>query len=160
MFRPGSVTMNEKDNLHRIRIQHMETKEIRYAGRVWWAHWLGMTKSKISFVLDSLYPCNENIFHTTGEFCKEAVGTSGPRGAKRYCRQCEQVLGLLGQAWNLLAMTDITTTIIEQALQEWTLPHAGTDWQELPVFPVHQCGPNCDRLGGSSADGFFPSDLP
>jgi len=101
MFRPGSVTVNEKDNLHRIRIQHMETKEIRYAGRVWWAHWLGMTKSKIPFVLDSLFPCSENIFHTTGEFCKEAVGASGPCGAKRYCRQCEQVLGLLGQAWRI-----------------------------------------------------------
>ena len=51
---------------------------------------------------------------------------------------CEKVLDMLGQAWNYLAMADISLNIVHKALGKWTVePDLG--WGNLPLPPIHNC---------------------
>ena len=94
---PHRVTDAEKSNLIRIRVQHCQTKEIRYAGRHWWCLWLGMQATPMPQILDDLFPCYEHIWTATGALCKDQHPNSTPCGRLRDCNMCERVLDMLAR---------------------------------------------------------------
>jgi hypothetical protein len=144
---PQMVSEAEKSNLMRIRVQHRETKEIRLAGRHWWCLWLGMGSTPMPQILDELFPCQEHIWTATGAFCKDRHPNSTPCGRARYRKMCERALDMLGQAWNFLAMADITLNIVQKAFDKW-VGNPDLPWTPLPMPPIHECRDGCACLGG------------
>ena len=143
---PQVVTDAERSNMLRIRVQHRETKEVRWAGRHWWCLWLGMASTPMAKILDELFPCHGHIWTATGACCKDRHPNTSPCGRARYCNMCEKALDMLGQAWNFLAMADITLNIMQKALDKW-VGNQDMPWTPLPMPPIHQCREGCECLG-------------
>jgi hypothetical protein len=143
MFKPESLGDGELKTLNSIKMSHATTRDERLINRDFWYQWLGMLNTPISKALDELHPCQVWIIKTVGikstmENCGESCGTS------RWCRQCEQVFEMLGQAWHVPIMVDIAYALLKKISEVLKNPDLMNKCcRSVQKEQVHKCGPSC-----------------
>ena len=114
--------------------------------------WMGMEKSGLLEVLDSRYPCHGWIWPMVGAPAPANLDSTVQCGVARYCSNCEICLELIGQAWEVHAMTDTVTAWLKRAVLHWCGEQDASEglFQMDPNL-VHRCCAECPHALGASA---------
>ena len=129
--------------------------ESRLATRELLLWWMGMEDSGLLEVMSQLLPCHKFLFPTVGTAASAGDPGAQPCGNMRYCENCGRFLQLIGQAWEMHAMTDAVAAWAKRAFLHWAgVADAGASWFELKQTLVHRCCEECPlRLESSMENG-------
>ena len=119
------------------------TGKIRYISRAFWLLWLGFDKTPVPEIADAQLPCLGTISLATGDPAQVDTPGSSACGEKRYCKNCEELVQMLGQAWHVRSMADVATAWFEKIIARHCKNDSSVEWPSRPEGPPHTCGPNC-----------------
>ena len=66
-------------------------------------------------------------------------------GEKRYCKNCEELMQMLGQAWHVRSMTDVAAAWLDKMIARHCHNDLAVEWPARPEGPPHTCGPHCEH---------------
>jgi hypothetical protein len=135
----------EKQTLSRCRMRHEDGQRTAYISRDFWMLWLGFDQTPVPKIAADLLPCLGYVQVATGT--AGVVNTCGVSMCctDRYCKNCEQVLLMLGQAWHVQSMTDVAVAWLDKIIARHCLGDSSIDWFGRPPEPSHSCGPMCSE---------------
>ena len=135
----------ELNTLRRMMIEQEGTGKTRYISRAFWLLWLGLDKTPVPDIADAQLPCSGSIYLSTGSPATIDAPGSSTCGEKRYCKNCEQLMQMLGQAWHVRSMTDVATAWLDKIVARHCKNDASVEWPSRPDMPPHMCGPHCEH---------------
>jgi hypothetical protein len=137
-MKPEQLTM-----LSSFRMEHQESCEKKYLGRICWHAWSGWAGTPLQDAIDERHPCLKVIMPATGEAPPPNCQLGEECGTTRFCKHCETVLKLLSQTWRVPLMADVLIALLRRAIEGWV---DGKEWQTGALQSSagsHQCGPMC-----------------
>ena len=135
----------EANTLARMRMVHGTTGKVNYISRAFWLLWLGFDKTPVPEIADAQLPCLGNISLATGSPAKVDSPGCTTCGEKRYCKNCEELMQMLGQAWHVRSMTDVAAAWLDKMVARHCQNDLSVEWPTRPEAPPHTCGPHCEH---------------
>ena len=135
----------ESNTLARMRMRHGATGKTHYISRAFWLLWLGFNQTPVPGIADAQLPCLGNISLATGGPATADTPGVTACGEKRYCKNCEELMQMLGQAWHVRSMTDVAAAWLDKMVARHCEQDLSVEWPARPEEPPHVCGPFCEH---------------
>ena len=116
----------------------------KLASRKLFLWWMGMENSGLEQILERKYPCYGTIFPLTGTAASPDCNVAVQCGATRYCTNCMAAIQMIGQAWEMHAMTDAVASWLLRTCLHWGgKDNASEGFYQLKQSMVHRCSDQC-----------------
>lgn len=79
-------------------------------------------------LLDSMWPCAENVYPTTGAAATGKSKVTSPCGQKRFCKPCEKLFAAIDQSYPTYVVSDVLLALFTKAAPTWK--------GQIPVEPA------------------------
>ena len=135
----------ESNTLRRMQMVQESTGKVRYISRAFWLLWLGFDKTPVPEIADAQLPCLGTISLSTGGPATVETPGSSACGERRYCKNCEDLVQMLGQAWHVRSMTDVAAAWLDKIIARHCKHDSSVEWPSRPDVQPHMCGPQCEH---------------
>lgn len=143
MFKERPLSDDEKEIMTDMKATHRETGERRALSREWWLGEYNLTETPLPSFWREKFKCAGTIISASG-LSSKAGGPGTPCGQVRYCMQCEKVLKMLDEGYNMHSLVNGTVNVIMKAVSTWRRKTGHELFQRsATVQSSHHCGDDC-----------------
>ena len=148
LFKERQLKRSETDILQSVTIKKEDGGQASM-NRNWWMRWYGFHNTPAEQVFEKCMPCGQHIIATTGSPVDKASKHSTPCGYLRYCKNCEQVFGVMDKSYATYTTCDVLLAFFTKIATSWR-GGDGSDranWvRKEGLHRKHQCAPNCSGV--------------